>query len=146
MPTYAIVLLIIFAILAIALIALYFWGKKAEATRAKQQTQIDAAAQSVSMLIIDKKMMRLKDAGLPDIVMQQASWYMKRAKIPVVKAKIGPKVMTLIADVQIYDDIPVKKEVKAMVSGIYITSVKGLRKDTNKVPEKKGFFSRFKRK
>ena len=48
--------------------------------------------------------------------------------------------MTLIADEQIYDDIPVKKEVKATVSGLYITGVRGLRGPLEKpVKKKKGF-------
>lgn len=48
--------------------------------------------------------------------------------------------MTLIADEQIYDEIPVKKEVKATVSGLYITGVRGLRGPLEKpVKKKKGF-------
>lgn len=66
--------------------------------------------------------MKMKDAGLPSQVMEQANKLMQRAKLPIVKAKVGPRVMTLIADEQIYDDIPVKKEVKATVSGLYITA------------------------
>lgn len=69
--------------------------------------------------------MKMKDAGLPSQVMEQANKLMQRAKLPIVKAKVGPRVMTLIADEQIYDDIPVKKEVKATVSGLYITGVRG---------------------
>ena len=47
--------------------------------------------------------------------------------------------MTLIADEQIFDEIPVKKEVKATVSGLYITGVKGLRGPIEKpVKKKKG--------
>ena len=34
--------------------------------------------------------------------------------------------MTLICEESIFDDVPVKKEVKASVSGMYITEVKGL--------------------
>ena len=45
--------------------------------------------------------------------------------------------MTLIADEQIYDDIPVKKEVKATVSGLYITGVRGLRGPLEKPVKKK---------
>ena len=93
-----------------------------------------------SMLIIDKKRMKMKDAGLPSQVMEQANKLMQRAKLPIVKAKVGPRVMTLIADEQIYDDIPVKKEVKATVSGLYITGVRGLRGPLEKpVKKKKGF-------
>ena len=47
--------------------------------------------------------------------------------------------MSLIADESIFDEIPVKKEVKATISGIYITSVKGLRGPLEKPKAKKGF-------
>ena len=57
-----------------------------------------------------------------------------------MKAKVGPKVMTMIADEKIFDEIPVKKEVRATVSGLYITGVKGLRGPLEKPPvKKKGF-------
>ena len=145
MQIWQIVLIVILLVLIGSLIFLYFWGKKAQKRRDEQQGQIDAAAQTVSMLIIDKKKMRLKDTDLPSIIVDQVPWYMKRAKVPVVKAKVGPKIMTLIADIEIFDDIPTKKEVKATVSGIYITHVKGLRKDKKPAEEKKGFFSRFRK-
>jgi hypothetical protein len=65
---------------------------------------------------------------------------MRRTKLPIVKAKVGPKVMTLIADEQIFEDIPLKKEVKATVSGLYITAVRGMRGPIEKAPaKKKGF-------
>ena len=35
--------------------------------------------------------------------------------------------MTLLCDRDVYDVIPVKKEVRAEISGLYIVSVKGLR-------------------
>ena len=75
------------------------------------------------MLVIDKKKMKLKDAGLPKIVYEQTPKYMRRAKVPIVKAKIGPKVMTLIADAKVFDVLPVKTEAKVVVSGIYITEI-----------------------
>ena len=78
------------------------------------------------MLVIDKKKMRLKDAGLPQAVIDQAPKVMRMSKLPIVKAKIGPQVLSLVCDANIFDSVPVKKEVKATISGIYITEVKGL--------------------
>ena len=89
------------------------------------------------MLIIDKKNLRLRDAGLPAAVLEQTPKYMRRAKFPIVKAKIGPQIMSLICDAAIFDTIPVKKEVKATVSGIYITDVRGIRGKLNAAPAKK---------
>lgn len=124
--------LIIVAIVMIGItVALYFLGKKAEQRRAEQDEQMAATAQQVSMLIIDKKTMRMKDAGLPAQVVAQAPWYARRSKLPVVKAKVGPQIMTFICDSAIFDEVPTKKEVKATVSGLYITKVKGLHGNTN---------------
>ena len=81
--------------------------------------------------------MKLKDAGLPAAVLEQAPKYMRRAKLPIVKAKIGPQIMSLICDADIFDSVPVKKEVKATISGIYITDVKGIRGSLATAPAKK---------
>ena len=140
------VLLVILVVLIIACIALYFLGKKAEKKQAEQQEQLDAVKQTVSMLVIDKGRIRLKDAGFPPIVLENTPKYLRRSKVPVVKAKVGPKVMTLMCDAQVYPTIPVKKEVKATVSGIYITGVKGLRGPLETPEKKKGFFARLRNK
>lgn len=145
MKTWQIVLLVILAVLLIALVVLYFLGKKAEKKQAEQQEKLDAAAQNVSMLIIDKKRMKLKEAGFPAIVIESTPKYLRRAKVPVIKAKVGPKIMTLMCEESIFPLIPVKKEVKAVVSGIYITSVKGIRGGLEAPKKKKGFFARLKK-
>lgn len=146
MSKLTIVLLVILVVLIIACIALYFLGKRAEKKQAEQQEQLDAVKQTVSMLVIDKGRIRLKDAGFPPIVLENTPKYLRRSKVPVVKAKVGPKVMTLMCDAQVYPTIPVKKEVKATVSGIYITSVKGLRGPLETPGKKKGFFARLRNK
>ena len=142
MSTLTIVLLVILVVLIAALIALYFFGKKAQKKQEEQQAQIEAAKQTVSMLIIDKKRLPLKESGLPQMVIDQTPWYLRRSKMPIVKAKIGPKIMTLVADGAVYDLLPVKKEVKVVVSGIYITAIKSARGGLEKPQPKKGFFKR----
>lgn len=144
--TGTIVLLVVLVILIAATVALYFMGKKAQARKEEQDAQLAAAAQTVSMLIIDKKRLRVKDSGLPQIVIDQTPKYMRWTKLPIVKAKVGPKIMTLIADEAIFAEIPVKKEVKATVSGIYITGVRGLRGPLEKPAEKKGFRAKMREK
>ena len=127
MPTWLIVLLIILAVLVAVFVALMFFGNKLRKKQAQQQEQIDAAKQVISMLIIDKKIMKLKDANLPKIVLEQTPKYLRGRKMPMVKAKIGPKVMTLMAEPKVYEQIPVKAEIKAEISGIYITGIKSVR-------------------
>ena len=98
------------------------------------------------MLVIDKKRMPIKDAGLPQIVLEQTPKLMRRSKLPIVKAKVGPKIMSLIADESIFELIPVKKEIKASVSGLYITKVSGIRGPLEKPEGKKSFRLRLKEK
>lgn len=146
MSKLTIVLLVILVVLIIACIALYFLGKRAEKKQAEQQEQLDAVKQTVSMLVIDKGRIRLKDAVSRRSYWENTPKYLRRSKVPVVKAKVGPKVMTLMCDAQVYPTIPVKKEVKATVSGIYITGVKGLRGPLETPEKKKGFFARLRNK
>ena len=140
-----IVLLIILAVVAAIAVVLYFLGKKAQKKEAEQKEQIDAMKQTVSMLIIDKKRMKIKESGLPQAVIDQTPKLMRWTKLPIVKAKVGPQVLSLVCDDKIFDTVPVKKEVKATVSGIYITSVKGIRgsNDTKANVKKKGRFKQF---
>ena len=142
MSTWQIVLLVILAVLIIAVVALYFLGKKAQKKQSEQQAQIDAMKQTVSMLIIDKKRMKIKEAGLPQAVIDQTPKYLRGSKLPIVKAKVGPQILSLVSDEKIFDSIPVKKEVKAVISGIYITEVKGLHGKVRVEQKKKGFFRR----
>ena len=137
MSTWTIVLLVILAVLIAVVVALYFLGKKAQQKQNEQQAQIDAMKQTVSMLIIDKKRMKLRDAGLPQVVLDQTPKWLRGSKLPIVKAKVGPQVMSLICDDKIFDSVPIKKEVKAVVSGIYITDVKGLHGKTPVAEQKK---------
>ena len=98
------------------------------------------------MLVIDKKKMKIKDAGFPKIVWEQTPKYMRWAKVPVVKAKVGPKVMTLMADARVFAALPVKTEAKVVVSGIYITEIKSIRGGAlPQAPKKKGFFAGFRK-
>lgn len=136
--------MVILAIMIVGLIVLYFLGKKAQKKKEEQDAQLAASAQTISMLIIDKKRMRITESGLPQAVIDQTPKLMRRSKLPVVKAKVGPRVMSLIADEAVFDLIPVKKEVKATVSGIYITKVTGVRGPLEKPEGKKSFKARLK--
>lgn len=132
-----IIVTIILAILAIGMVVLYFFGQKMQKKQMAQREQMAEAAQQVSMLIIDKKFMKMKDAKLPKIVMEQTPKRYQNSKLPIVKAKVGPQILTLIADDAIFDELPTKGEVKAMVSGIYIISVKNVRGKVTPADDKK---------
>ena len=116
---FAIILLIALAILGF----LYYKGSKLQKEQQEQKEQLFSAATPVTMLVIDKKRLPLKDSGLPQIVIDQTPKRARRAKVPVVKAKI-----------------------KAMLSGIYITSINNFRKAPVPKPEKKGMMAKLRKK
>ncbi|MBQ9199817.1 MAG: hypothetical protein IJ141_06510 [Lachnospiraceae bacterium] len=136
MPWWGILLIVIVVALGI-LFALYKFGDKLQKKQIEQKEQMAEAAQPATMLIIDKKYLPMKDAGLPKMVMEQTPKKYHKAKLPIVKAKVGPQIMNFICDDAIFEDVPTKGEVKAMVSGIYIVSVKSVRgkKKNNAVEE-----------
>ena len=140
MPVWSIVLLIVIAVLIAALVALTIVGRKLQKKQEANNAQLEAAKQVMSMLVIDKKMMKMKDAGLPKMVLDQTPKAFRGRKMPIVKAKIGPRVMSLMCDPKVFDQIPIKAE----VSGIYIVGIKSVRGGKIVVPEKKkkGFFKK----
>ena len=141
------VLIVALIIALVALVVLYFVGNKMQARQVEQQALMDQMAQTVSILVIDKKKLKLKESGLPQAAIDQAPWYTKRMKFPIVKAKIQNKIFTMIADESVFEVLPVKTEAKVVISGIYITAVKSVRGTSIKAPEKKkgikGFFANF---
>ena len=145
MSTGWIVLIIVLVIIVALFVGLYFYGKKLQKRQEEQQAQMEAMKQNYTILVIDKKKLPLKESGLPQSVIEQAPKLMRRSKLPIVKAKIGPQIMNLVADEKIFESIPVKKEIKATISGIYITEIRGLRGalPTVESAKKKGRFARF---
>ena len=73
------VLFVVLIIAAIVLGVLYYFGRKLEKRQVEAQATIDAAKQVVTLMAIDKKKLKLKEAGLPAIVYEQTPWYAKRA-------------------------------------------------------------------
>lgn len=145
MSTLQIVLLVILAVLIAAMVALYFIGKRLQKRQDEQQAQIQANKQTVSLLVIDKKRLKLKEAGLPDEVVKSTPWYARRGKLPIVRVKAGPQFVNMVCDESIFDIIPVKKTIKAEVSGMYIVSArdsKGKKLYSDQPPKKKGWWAR----
>ncbi|MBR0087167.1 MAG: hypothetical protein IJL98_05455 [Lachnospiraceae bacterium] len=140
MPWWGIVLIVIGVLLIGVLLFAFFYGRKMQKKQAEAEKQMEAAKQTVSMLVIAKAKKKLKEAGLPDVVVQSTPRYYRLLKVPVVKAKVGPRVMNLLADAKVFDILPVNKTCTVSVSGMYITELKSVRGGTvPKVAAKKTF-------
>jgi len=48
-------------------------------------------------------------------------------KVPLVKAKIGPQIMTMICEEATFNVLPVKRTVTVEIAGAYIVGMKGMK-------------------
>ena len=118
------ILLIVLLVVAVALGILYFVRRRIQKKVDSQQGLIESSKQTVSILVIDKKKLKLKDSNLPKMVQDQVPAYLKWRKMPLVKAKIGPKITTLMCDERVFKELPVKKLIKVDLAGMYIVGIK----------------------
>ena len=82
MPLLIKILLIVIAVLLVLLVVLYIFGRKAEKKADSQRKTMEGQSQMMSFYVIDKKKMKLSEAGFPKIVVEQTPKYLRRAKVP----------------------------------------------------------------
>jgi len=140
------IILIIVLVLIGILVGLSFLGKKLQKKQDAADAQAREGAKPFSIFVIEKKRVRMTEAGFPQIVVDQAPKLLRRSKVPVVKAKVGPQIATLMCDQKAYDLIPEKKEVKVLLNGIYIVEAKSARGGLAAPPRKKKLLDKLRRK
>jgi len=121
-----IAILVSVIVVAIA-VGLYFLNRWAGKKSLQQQQMVDTHKQSVPIYVIDKKKDKLTNANFPKAVLDQMPRMGKLMKMPLVKAKIGPQIMTLMCDKDVYAALPVKKTVTVELAGAYIVGMKGMK-------------------
>ena len=119
------IILIVLVVTIGVLVGLYFWGKKLQTKYDQQQALINQNKQQVQIFILDKKKDKIANAKLPKQVKDQFPKMYKMRKVPLVIAKIGPQITTLLCDEKIYKILPTKKQVKVELAGLFIVGVKG---------------------
>ena len=138
------IVLIVLAVIAVILVTLYFVGSKLQAKQVNTEKAMKQMSMVVSLLVLSKDKLHIKDSGLMKQVQDAIPAYMKWRKFPIVKARVikaniagGAQVMSFICDPKVYKIMPVKTEVKVTIAGIYITklhSAKGV--DLSKLNKK----------
>nr|WP_307991037.1 hypothetical protein [uncultured Niameybacter sp.] len=142
MATWMVVLIWLLVIVAIGA-GLYFWGRKLQKKYEEQQQLVNQHKQVVPLFVIDKKKDKLENLKLPKQVKEQIPKMQRKRKMPVVIAKAGPQIVTLMCDEVVYNTVPVKKQIKAEVAGIMLVNVVSGKLPT---PQKEGFMNKMKRK
>lgn len=127
MSPWLIVMLCVLGVMILVLIGLYIFGRRTQKKQESQEEEMRKQAQPMNFFIIDKKKMRLKDAGLPKVVLDSSPRLAKLGKVPILKVKVANRVMSLVCDAEVFKTLLPKMEVKAMVAGIYVVSAKRIR-------------------
>ena len=117
------IIIIALIVVAALLAGAYYLNKKTMRRMIQAQDFIDQNRMTVQAFIIDKKP---SAANLPKAVFDQLPKMAKMRKANLVKAKIGPQIVTLMCDKPVYEVLPVKKSLKVDIAGMYIVSVTGM--------------------
>jgi len=121
------IILIVFVVVVAAVAGLYFLNRWAYKRMGEQQSIIDRTKQVASIYVIDKAKMKAAQSNLPKVVLGQLPRMYRFIKLPLVKAKIGPQVATLMCDKEVWRALPLKKTVKVEMAGLYIVSMPGMK-------------------
>ncbi len=119
------ILYIILGLIIAAIVAGWFFlKKKMEDKVSLQKDLVDQHKIATSILILEKRMGKVSDANIPKSVIAQIPKIYKFRKVPIVKAKIGPQVMDLLCDEEIFNKLPERKSVNVELAGIFIAGIK----------------------
>lgn len=122
--TISTVLVIVLIIAAILLVVLYFLGRRLQAQNLEASRTLENFTQTMPMLIIDKKRMGLKKAPFPAAIYEKTPFYLRWKKVYVVQVKIGPRIVNLICDRNVYDQLQPKTTIQGTFSGLYLKAIK----------------------
>lgn len=89
-----------------------------------QQAMVNQHKVPASILVLEKRRDRIQNANVPKSVIEQVPKIYKLKKMPIVKAKIGPQVMDLLCEEEVFEKLPERKTVRVELAGIFIASVK----------------------
>jgi hypothetical protein len=120
------IIIIAAVVVAVALGVMFYLGKKNYAKNLEAQSFINQYKMVTPILVIDKRFERPTPENLPKNIYEKLPKSAHIRKMPIVKAKVGPQITTLMCDKRIYDNLAVKKTVKVELAGIYISSIIGL--------------------
>ena len=121
-------ILIILGVVAIVFVGYKIFKKKMQKKVDDQQVLVNQHKVAASILVLEKKKDRIPNANIPKSVIEQIPKMYKIKKVPIVKAKVGPQVMDLLCDEDVFDRLPLRKTVRVDLAGIFIAGIKQVKK------------------
>jgi len=126
------IVIIIVLVLAAATAFLWYLNKKSMRKMVQAQDFIEQNLTTAQIFVIDKKQEKPSLTNLPKAVYDQMPRTSKMRKVNLVRAKVGPQIVTLMCDKPVYEVLPAKKTVKVDLAGMYIVSVTGMNLEDKK--------------
>lgn len=120
------IFIIVIAVLAVILAILYSLSRKNYKKVIEAEDFIKANKQVTSIFVIDKKYEKPTEKNVGKLIYEKLENSAKRRKMCMIKAKVGPQIVTLICDKNLYDIIVPKKTIKVEISGLYIVNIVGV--------------------
>jgi uncharacterized membrane protein YqiK len=120
-------LIIIVIAIAVIMGVFYFLSRWAYRKMDEQQSFIQQQKMTQTAYIIDKKHDKITNVHMPKAVMDNLPKRARLMKMYFAQVKIGPQIVTLICDKNVYNALPVKKSTKIDIAGLYIVSVAGMK-------------------
>lgn len=114
-------------IVVLVVAAFFFINRWAYKKMDEQQAMINQQKMKQTAYIIDKKHDKITNVHMPKMVMDNIPKRAKWMKMYFAQVKIGPQILTLICDKNVYNALPLKKTVKIEIAGLYIVSVVGMK-------------------
>lgn len=119
------ILFIIAIVILVVGVAIYFLNSWAGKKSAQQNELVSQHKQTMSLYVIDKKKDKITNANFPKAMTDQMPRLGRLMKMPLVKVKVGPQIMTMMCDADTFKILPTKKTVTVEVAGAYIVGMKG---------------------
>ncbi len=105
-------------------VGVFFLRKNLKKKMEDQQSLVNQHKVATSILVLEKRKDKVSNANMPKSVVEQIPRVYKIRKVPIVKAKIGPQVMDLLCDEEVFEKLPVRKSVRVDLAGIFIAGIK----------------------
>lgn len=119
--------LLVMLIVVLVVAGFYFLNRWAYKKMDEQQAVINQQKMTQTAYIIDKKHDKITNVHMPKAVMDNLPKRARLMKMYFAQVKIGPQILTLICDKNVYNALPLKKNVKIEIAGLYIVNVVGMK-------------------
>lgn len=126
-----------FLIIVCVAVAIFFaftthLGKKRQAQSIEAQSLLDQHKMITPILVIDKRFEKPSPNNMPKSYYDKLPAKSRRNKYGIIKAKVGPQIVTLFCDKNVYDVFIPKKTYKVELSGTIILGIEGMNLEDKK--------------